>query len=375
MSRILYISDSAIPSYSANSIHVMKMCQSWALQGHEVTLVAKSTAACVRGVRDIYAFYGVKPAFKLKIVPGRPFPGSGRFYNLFLPFFSFGSYDVVYTRAIYPAFWYSLFGRKFAFEIHEPFETKNARLARLFRFVVRRNKVRSWVVISEALRTHFTKTFGIREQRITVAHDGADPFPRETQPVALAGDFKIGYVGSLLQGKGMELLMPLSKQLPACTFHIVGGQPGDVARWKAVLEPGQQNVVFHGFVPHAATVSYIQAFDLLIAPYQRSVFVKNADNSNNIAQWMSPLKIFEYMSSGKAMITSDLPVLREVLEPGRNAVLCDPDRIADWVKSIGELRENDELRQKLAAQALEDFLAHYTWDKRAEHILHHVLSN
>lgn len=352
----------------------MKMCQAWAAQGHDVTLIAKATNACIAGVKDIYAFYGVRPDFKLRIVPVRPFPGSGRFYNIFLPFFSFGAYDVVYTRAIYPAFWYSLFGREIAFEIHEPFETKNPRLARLFRFILSRGKVRSWVVISQALKDHLVKTFRLPEASVAVAHDGADPFPADVSPVALTGDFKIGYVGSLLQGKGMELLVPLSKQLPGCTFHIVGGQPPEIARWKAVLDPGQGNVVFHGFVPHAATVSYIQAFDLLIAPYQRSVFVKNSDNSNNIAQWMSPLKIFEYMSSGKAMITSDLPVLREVLKDGHNAVLCDPAHIEDWVRAVERLRENAGLRQTLARQAVADFFAHYTWDSRAKHILQHLNS-
>ena len=38
--RILYISNSIIPSRTANSIHVMKMCQAMADNGHEVILIA-----------------------------------------------------------------------------------------------------------------------------------------------------------------------------------------------------------------------------------------------------------------------------------------------------------------------------------------------
>ena len=63
--RIVYISDSAIPSSSPNSVHVMKMCQAFTCLGHQVTLVAPDVSDGLEpGVSDIYAFYGVERAVR-----------------------------------------------------------------------------------------------------------------------------------------------------------------------------------------------------------------------------------------------------------------------------------------------------------------------
>ena len=65
--RILYISKSIIPSRSANSIHVMKMCQALSNNGHEVILLApKIKRKYEKGIPDVYEYYGVKKNFEIK---------------------------------------------------------------------------------------------------------------------------------------------------------------------------------------------------------------------------------------------------------------------------------------------------------------------
>ena len=59
--RILYISKSIIPSRTANSIHVMKMCQALSDNGHDVVLLAPHQKnQYEKGVNNIYEYYGVK---------------------------------------------------------------------------------------------------------------------------------------------------------------------------------------------------------------------------------------------------------------------------------------------------------------------------
>ena len=89
----------------------------------------------------------------------------------------------------------------------------------------------------------------------------------------------------------------------------------------------------------------------------------------DIARWMSPLKIFEYMASGKPIICSDLPVLREVLKHQDTAFLCPPDEIDAWVKALMTLRDNPEIGQAIAQNAKKEFLSHYTWQARAHKVL------
>jgi glycosyltransferase involved in cell wall biosynthesis len=366
--KIIYISDSAIPSSSPNSIHVMKMCQAFAELGHEVALIGKNTTACLKEVTDIHRFYAVKKNFQLKVFPSKAFRGSGAYYNVSLGWRVLGlQADLIYTRSITAAFFLLLFGRAVAFEVHEPFEGKGTRLKKMFRFIVHHKKLVKLVVISAALKDYYRNTFNMAEDDIFVAHDGADPFP-PASPVLKNDGFKIGYVGSLYPGKGMEILIPLAEQCPQIQFHILGGNSKQIAENKDRAK-GLENLFFHGFKSQQELPSYVISFDAVIAPYTAYIKVSEKTGANNLALWMSPLKIFEYMSSGKAIITSDLPVIREILEHGQNALLCDPADLAQWRSAAVRLSNDNGLRATLSGNALRLFTEQYTWRKRAEHIL------
>ncbi|MBT1709594.1 glycosyltransferase family 4 protein [Fulvivirgaceae bacterium PWU5] len=365
--KIIYISDSAIPSSSPNSVHVMKMCQAFARQGHQVTLLAKNTTACRRDVRDAHAFYAVENIFDIKIYPRKAFRGSGMFYNILLAFKTLTmSADLLYTRSITAAFLLLLYNKRVVFEVHEPFEGKGVRLRRMFRYILYHRKLQKLVVISDALRQYYKKEFGRKEEDIVVAHDGADLFPMTVTPALSDRGLKVGYVGSLYPGKGMETLVPLAKICRDVQFHVVGGSTTQINEIKATAS---SNMIFHGFKSQQELPAYITSFDILIAPYTRTVIVSEKQGANNLALWMSPLKIFEYMSSARPIITSDLPVIREILQDGVNARMCRPEVLEDWVQAVRELRDNDALRRTLAIRALGDFEDYYTWDKRVEEIL------
>jgi glycosyltransferase involved in cell wall biosynthesis len=345
----------------------MKMCQAFARQGHQVTLLAKNTTACRRDVRDIHAFYAVEKIFEIKIYPRKAFRGSGMFYNLLLAFKTLTmSADLLYTRSITAAFLLLLYNKRVVFEVHEPFEGKGARLKRMFRYIIFHRKLQKLVVISDALRQYYKKEFGRQEGDIVVAHDGADPFPVIAVPALSNPAVKVGYVGSLYPGKGMETLIPLAKACPEVEFHVVGGTPAQIKQFGATAS---SNVVFHGFKSQQEIPGYITSFNMLIAPYTRTVIVSEKQGANNLALWMSPLKIFEYMSSARPIITSDLPVIREILQDGVSARMCRPEVLEDWVNAVRELADNDALCVALAIRALNDFEEYYTWDKRVEEIL------
>lgn len=67
--KIVYISNSIIPSRTANSIHVMKMCQAFADNGHEVVLLAPDVKEQYeKSVTDVYEYYGVRKNFIIEKV-------------------------------------------------------------------------------------------------------------------------------------------------------------------------------------------------------------------------------------------------------------------------------------------------------------------
>lgn len=104
---------------------------------------------------------------------------------------------------------------------------------------------------------------------------------------------------------------------------------------------------------------------MVLAPYLSKVLAGSTEGIE-IGRWMSPLKLFEYMCAGKPVIASDLPVIREVLDHQKNALLCDPGRPEEWVNAIRLLKENPSEGQRLAGEARKKFEEKYSWQKRAE---------
>jgi glycosyltransferase involved in cell wall biosynthesis len=81
------------------------------------------------------------------------------------------------------------------------------------------------------------------------------------------------------------------------------------------------------------------------------------------------MKMFEYMASGTPLISSDLPVLREVLSDGKNALLAPTDDIDAWCAQLDRLISQPEFAAQLAGCAHEEYLNEYNWLSRAQKIL------
>jgi glycosyltransferase involved in cell wall biosynthesis len=119
-----------------------------------------------------------------------------------------------------------------------------------------------------------------------------------------------------------------------------------------------------GFVPNAELPLYQAACDALLLPYQRRVA---ASSGGDIAAYLSPMKLFEYLACGRAILASDLPVLGEVLNPANALILPGEDAQA-WAQALLDLRADPVRRQALGEQARRDASA-YTWERRAAGIL------
>jgi glycosyltransferase involved in cell wall biosynthesis len=100
-----------------------------------------------------------------------------------------------------------------------------------------------------------------------------------------------------------------------------------------------------GFIAHSDVPKRLVKFDILCMPYSDSLAA---------SPWMSPMKLFEYMTAGRAIVAPDLPVFREILQNGHNAILCRPDSPGELVAAIRQLCANPELRMALGKQARAD---------------------
>jgi glycosyltransferase involved in cell wall biosynthesis len=233
-------------------------------------------------------------------------------------------------------------------------------------------------VVSQRLAQCLHEHHGEHPHRTLVLHDaaaeGIQPLPpahRRTALSALVAEdlqpwrASCGYFGHLYPGRGIELIEAMAAQRPQCLFLIYGGNDTDVAaRHAACTSP---NVRYMGHVPHPVALQAMTAVDVLLMPYQHSVSIGIA--GHDTARWMSPMKMFEYLATGVPVISSDLPVLREVLRDGENCLLAPPTDVAVWVGALDRLLTQPQLAQALGTRAHQDYRSSHTWKRRAEALI------
>ncbi len=369
--KIIYLANSFIPSRTANSIHVMKMCQAMVKAGHEVMLVTfDSEADEERNIENVFDYYGVKPCFILKKIPLRKVKGKMHLFAIeAIRFIKKQQFELVYTRCEIPALYLSISAIPFILEAHKPFVGQSSFMKPFFKRIFKAANLKRLITISGALRKLFEEQVSLQNVDVKVLHDAADASPASSNGMAnkwkgQMGHLQVGYFGHLYKGRGIEVIFEAAQMLPQVDFHIVGGRNCDVAYWEAQLG-GLQNVYFYGFVLPSEVGHYRHLCDVLLAPYQKEVWVANKGHESS--KYMSPLKIFEYMASGKCIISSDMPVLREVLND-QNAILVDPEDAAQWTQAIQKCSDTS-YREAVAGRAWRDFNQKYTWIKRAEEAL------
>jgi len=343
---------------------IMKMCEAMS-KDHNVELLtynyhADSTSS---SIADIFEFYNVSHSFKIKRLPFTKFKGSKYFLSFLKACYALiRGADVYYSRDFYTAMFLVNMGKQVVHEFHSPLEMKTGVLGWLTKRYLR--KAERFTVISNALKYKMLKEFNFPDNKVMVAHD-ASVVPTTTDKIDLGAGFHVGYVGHLYAGKGMEVVGKLAQSMTYLQFHVVGGNAEDIEAWQQ--QYSFPNLTYHGFIKQSVVSKYINAFDICLLPNQKVVNIWN-NSTINISEYTSPLKMFEYMAHRKAIIASNLDVLREVLNEN-NAMLCQPENIDEWIKAVHLLKDNNSIRERISNNAYQDFKQKFTWNQRAKEIL------
>ena len=384
--RIRYFADIRFPLERANGVQTMETCHALARRGHEVCLVVRPDSATP--ARDPWAYYGLPrvPALTIEYVTAPASPSGRRAaYVAHSVWRSLGRSraDVILTRDLTiaglllrlpasarPPVVYESHG--FAPAVGEDLPKMLSSASALSAAKGRRLEARErlvwaraggYITITAALARELEGRFGPRP-RLAVVPDGAR-LP-ELEGVGLRPDAGtagpvVGYAGHLYPWKGPDVLLAALEHLPGVRALIVGGLAGepDLDRIRALADrvaPGR--VTFAGQVDPPRVAGLLRQADVLVLP--------NTPGRVSAA-YTSPLKLFEYMASGRPIVASDLPALREVLRPDENAVLVEAGHAGALAAGIARVLGDGTLASRLAAEARED-VREWTWDKRAERI-------
>ena len=173
--KILYISQSIIPSRSANSVHVMKMCSTLAKQNNNVELFCYNIKSDVEeSILNYFKFYNVKANFKLLRLKVFNFWLLREIINLtyIIPKVIKNKYDLIISRSIQLSWFLSLIGFNTVLEIHSPPSRKTNFL---FKNILKNGKIKFLIVINEALKQHIITNYSRHKYvDIVVLQDAAE---------------------------------------------------------------------------------------------------------------------------------------------------------------------------------------------------------
>jgi len=224
------------------------------------------------------------------------------------------------------------------------------------------------VMQSMELQHYFVHRHRLRQERTDVVSNGADihKFVPDLKDAALLARLGwqegpiLGFIGSMSVWHGIENLLRIIDTVlshyPAAKFLLVGSGGGHEASIRRFIQQRRltRQVILTGYVPHAQIPAYIQLMDVVLAPYPNLPFF-----------YYSPVKVFEYMAAGKAVVTTRIGQLKCIIRDGWDGILCPPGDFNAFIAAISGLLEDTDMAKQMGLNARQTISTKHTWRHKA----------
>ncbi|MDP3993643.1 MAG: glycosyltransferase [Candidatus Doudnabacteria bacterium] len=379
--KIIYIANIRLPTEKAHGIQIMKMCEAFALAGTDLELVIPTRTNSDFSEVDPFVYYGVKRIFKITPLKTfdptflQAFPagsyGKGQIFFFTIALFrylkSIQTEDVLfYTRDEHLLPVLFKFSKRIIWEGHALSERPK-------KFIKYFKACQKIVVLTKSLKKILVN-LGIQEKNILVAPDAVDlgtfdfdlTIPEARIRLNLPqGKIILGYTGTFRTkniSKGLETVLEALQMTadPKIIFVAVGGAAADIKHYQNLARNMnvEKRVMLLPKVDQPKVAICQKAFDVLLMPFPKN---------EHYAYFMSPLKMFEYMASGRPIVTADLPSIREILGE-ESAVFAEAENSKSFADGIKKILSDSDLADKISLNARQK-VQEFTWQKRARNIL------
>lgn len=204
--------------------------------------------------------------------------------------------------------------------------------------------------------------------KVHVVPNGVDAqrFSPDVSPTHKDGRIvTVGFVGSLRPWHGVEQLAEAFSVLRAeglpVRLLVVGDGPVR-ERVEAACEACRRNVVMIGSVEAHRVPGLLTSMDIVVAPYP-----------DLPGFYFSPLKLYEYMAAGRAVVASACGQIRQVLREGETGLLYEPGSVRALAGALRTLVVDPDLRRRLGLAARLAAVREHRWEKVVDRILHIAL--
>ena len=204
-----------------------------------------------------------------------------------------------------------------------------------------------------ATSRHFLMRRGVQPSRIHLVPNtiDLDKLPQMPEAPEHVAPFRIGYMGTLAPWQGLgtliEAIAQMRRTLP-CELVIAGTRKGRWIRRIRALARSlrvRHSLEFHGPLPHKELFEVLGSCHMLAAPLP--------NDPRNGMQGCCPIKILEYMTCQRPIISTRIAPVEEILTHDENAILVQAGSVSAQAKAIQKLAGDAELCQRLSAAAFE----------------------
>jgi glycosyltransferase involved in cell wall biosynthesis len=361
MVDICYITELSLPSNKAQSVHIFKMLDNFSSKSDKITLLCpyKDETYNYLKFKKNYNLHSNKKINIETIFKKKNNNNIFRrvFFSIRCLSFVKKKNQLIISRSLFSSFFMSIFSIHHFLEIHQEIKGLSNFIFIKLNFINSKFIIKN-LFISKGIYEHYNS----KVNNFAILHDGAD-----------TRDFKIKYnpnkkiknlyyFGSFYKGRGIEFLAKLSAKCPKYNFHAVGKRNENTKIYS-------KNFKIYPFMSFKKILNFYKRADILLMPYQKQVSINSENFKDDISEFMSPIKMFEYLATGIPIISSEKKVLKEILINFKNCIFVKKyQNISEWKKTIETLDKNKELRFKISKNAIST-VKKFTWRNRVVSIL------
>ncbi len=179
----------------------------------------------------------------------------------------------------------------------------------------------------------------------------------------LEDSFLIGFVGTLQLWYGLDVLVDavpyIVESIPNAKVVFVGDGHARIHLEEKIKKIGlSKHVLLLGSKPHEEIPEILKTLDVAVAPY--------VDLPTGF--FNSPIKIFEYLAAGKAIVASDIGQIPEIVEHYKTGLLVKPGDPYELAKAVIQIANDHELKTRLEGAARDEGKK-YSWENYAKKLI------
>jgi len=368
--KIHYLATSNIPSKTANSLQITKMCEAFSNIGHSTSLIVPNLKCEKISIKE---YYDIKNSFKIYKVGSQTNRING-LNNILAPIkilkksFDLGC-NIIITRNLLISLILILLRKKHIFEIHDDLETGGNFISKIYKIfnLLNSKSILKIIFISNNLKKFISKNYNYNKNNFDILPDATDLINKKKIIKKKTNRKKIGYFGSIYSSRGIPLIIKLSQIDKNNRYFIYGGSKKEISE---IIKFRSNNLIIHPQIPYKKVKKKIMQMDILLMPYTKNATFSG--NYGNIINFMSPMKMFDYLGAGKIIVSSNIKVLKEVLKNNFNSLLINNYLdVNEWKKKIDMIKLEKDKFTKLRLNALKT-AKKYSWNNRAKKIIRFV---